>query len=227
MNIFRNSLFVFLAFFLTVHAEESWTRKHFISLGAGATVTHGDLEGETSIRAKDTETEETIFLPNLGSFLLPELTIGANLNQHTIALDFSYATPATNFAKGTLLVDETETSILRVGLGYRYNFFWPERFQVFAGLNYTFMHLSTEDNAFFKDEDENEKRSSATLMGNGFSLNLGVTYFIHPSISMDLHGRFRTMIFSSISSDENGTCEIDDPFVQFMEEVVLNVSYHF
>lgn len=211
----------------TIYAEDSWTRKHFISLGAGATITHGDLDGKSSIVAKDAEIEESIFLPNLGSFLLPELTLGANLNQHTIALDFSYATPATNFAKGTILVDETETSILRVGLGYRYNFFWPERFQVFTGLNYTFMHLSTEDNAFFKDEDNNDKRSSATLMGNGFSVNLGVAYFIHPRVSMELHGRFRTMIYSSISSDENGTCEINDPFVHFMEEVVLNISYHF
>ena len=94
-------------------------RTHFISAGFGAAITQGDLEGEKSLLAKDADTEETIFLPNLGSFLMPEFEIGANLNQHTVSLDFSFSSPKTNFAKGTNLVEETETDILRLGLGYR------------------------------------------------------------------------------------------------------------
>jgi hypothetical protein len=227
MKLAKLFLIAFCICAISSFANENWTRTHFISAGFGAAITQGDLEGEKSLLAKDAGKEETIFLPNLGSFLMPEFEIGANLNQHTVSLDFSFSSPKTNFAKGTNLVEETETDILRLGLGYRYNFLWPEPFQIFVGLNYSFMHLKTTNNAFFIDENDNTKRSDATLMGNGFSINSGLLYFIHKNISMELHARFKTMFFSNVSSEENGTCEMDEAQIQFMEEVFLRFSFHF
>ena len=52
-------------------------------------------------------------------------------------------------------------------------------------------------------------------------------YFIHKNISMELHARFKTMFFSYLSSEENGTCEMDEAQIQFMEEVFLRFSFHF
>ena len=44
---------------------------------------------------------------------------------------------------------------------------------------------------------------------------------------MELHARFKTMFFSNVSSEENGTCEMDEAQIQFMEEVFLRFSFHF
>lgn len=219
-------LLVFASMLATANAADRWVRKHYISLGAGVDFTQGDLDGKTKLESSGTDYDEKVFAPNLATYIIPDIEIGANLNMHTIFVDFMYSVPETNFGKGTSYVDETETTLWRIGLGYRYNFFWPEPFQVAVGLSYSFMYLTTSDNAYYEGDD-GSGRSDATMMGNGFALEASLTYFLTRHVSMSMDGRFRTMFFSSVSTDENGKCDLDDVFVQFTEEVIVKVSYHF
>lgn len=219
-------LLLIFCFISLSEAEEHWTRKHYLSIGLGVDLTQGDLDGKSSAISKSGSSREIVYAPNLATFFFPELELGANLNQHSIFLNGSYASPATNFAKKEPeRTDETETATWRLGLGYRYNFFWPEPFQVFAGLSYSFMHLSTQDNCFFEKEGE-ISRGDATLMGNGFDVSAGMLYFIGNHLSMEMHLRFRTMAFTHVFTD-NESGALDEFYWHFMEEMLVRISYHF
>ncbi len=207
-------------------SADGWLRSYYVSLGAGAAITQGDLEGEKSNVEKSDKSTETTYAPYLGIYFMPELELGVNLNQHTVSVDLSYSEPTTNFAKGTAFVDETSTDVFRLALSYRYNFFWPEPFQVFAGASYAFTYLSTEDNAILVQGDKVTK-SDAVLMGNGFSLNVGTFYYLTRHVTMEMHSRFRTMFFNSVGTDENGFSDLDDSYKQTAIELLLKFAYHF
>lgn len=219
-------LWTTLLVFVTLASAEGWKRTHYVSIGAGATISQGDLEGVKKETIKTDESVETVYAPNLGIYLMPELEIGAEFNQHTIFLDLSFCSPTTNYGKESEEGDETSTDIARIGLGYRYNFFWPEAFQIFAGIGYSFMYLSTEGNAYLK-KDGNTSRSDGVLMGNGFAGDVGTLYYLTRHVTMEMHIRLRTMFFASVGTDENGFTDLSDSYTQTSEELALKFAYHF
>ncbi len=228
---FRTIFFVAFAlinifFVVDGNASENWQRKHYVSIGVGAAITQGDLDGEKDSHASGS-IKETIYAPNLGTYVLPELELGALINQHTIFLSGSYAAPATNFAKKNLwYVDETETQIYNLGLGYRYNFFWPDPFQISAGLSYSFAYLNTEKNAYLLKEGD-LLRSDATMMGNGFALHGVLLYFLSNHFVMEMNVRFRTMVYSRLSTDNVSSSDWDSSFWQYSEEITVRFAYYF
>jgi len=211
---------------VAANAQQSWLREYFVSVGAGASVTQGDLEGKKSNVVKSEESTETTYAPNLGVYFMPEVELGANMNQHTVSVDLSYADPTTNFGKGTDDGDETSTDIFKLGLNYRYNFFWPDPFQIFAGASYVFHYMSTENNAVLVTKD-NTTKSDAVLMGNGFSINVGTFYYLSRHLTMEMHLRFKTMFYGSVGTDENSFSSLDHSYKQTAEELLLKFAYHF
>lgn len=192
----------------------------------GAALTQGDLEGKKKITDKTGEYSELDLVPNTGFYIIPEIEAGVNMNQHSVFVDLAYSDPVTTYGLNTAEGDETDTDIYRLGLGYRYNFFWPELFQPFIGINYSFMYLETTKNVYLTT-DQGTSRKDGILMGNGFALHGGVLYYVERHITMQLHARFRTMFFSTIGTDENGTRDLDKSLKHFSEELIFKIACHF
>ena len=218
-------IFLLFSIVASLFADEKWTRTHYFAVGAGVAITQGDLEGEKKIVAADDSFTEQIFLPNLGVYPIPEIEFGANLNQHTIFVMGSYTNPTTNFSKKEAkYAGETDTKIFLLGLGYNYNFFWNEPFQVALGASYSFQYLSTESNAYF-EENKTLKSEDAAFMGNGFAVQTSLIYFISRHVSMNGRLRFRAMYYSHVFTD-NISGGVSGTW-QFFEEVVLHIAFHF
>lgn len=222
----RKFLFYALIVLATLAPAKDLVHSYYVSIGAGAAITQGDLEGKKKTVIKNNESEEIVYAPYLGIYITPEFEFGANLNQHTIALDFAYSKPATNYAKETVFAQERDSDVLRLGLGYRYNFFWPEPFQVFLGLGYSFMYLNTEENAVIL-KDQTVYRNDATYLGNSFGVSLGTFYYISRHLTMEMHTRIRKTFFFSVGTDSSDFYTLDNPLKQYSEEVVLKFAYHF
>ncbi len=220
------TVLLLLLFFALTHADNNWVKSYYFSVGFGGAFTQGDLDGNKRISTTENGTTEVDIFPNTGFYIIPELETGANLNQHTVFVDLSYSYPKTSYGLDTEEADETNTNIFRLGFGYRYNFFWPNLFQPFVGLNYSYMYLNTRNNVYIYTL-EDVSRTNGAVMGNGVALHGGVLYYVEKHITMQLHARVRAMFFSKFGNDVNGNRDLDSSLKHFSEELIFKIACHF
>lgn len=227
MFLIKKVLFLFLTTAVCSFAGDTvWHRSHYIALGVEAPFSWGDLDGKGSFVADDDE-GETIYIPRLGTFPLPTIEIGANINQHTIAVSFAMWEPDVNYGKGTDNYTETDANYWRAMFEYRYYFFWPEDFQVGLGLSYSFSRYSVHSAVFGKDKYDEDKRSTAIYGGNGFAPSINLRYEITQHLGLDAALRYRLMYFGSVSTDDGGYSDLSENLWENFFEISAKAYFQF
>ena len=203
-------------------------RSHYIALGLDASFTQGDMDGKGYVETNDDEdAKERVYIPNLSTFLIPNIEIGANINQHTIAVSFGMWKPSVGYAEDTTLATEKEANYWRASVEYRYNFFWPERFQLALGLAYSFARLEVKGSVIGHDPYGNEEIGNAIHSGNGIAPSFTIHYLVTDNIGVDLALRYRLLSFGSVSTPDNGFCSLDKSLYQHFGELGMKLFYQF
>jgi hypothetical protein len=204
-------------------------RSHYIALGLDATFTQGDMDGKGYVETNDDEdAKERVYIPNLSSFFIPNIEIGANMNQHTIAVSFGMWNPSVGYAEDdSSLATEKEANYWRASVEYRYNFFWPEKFQLALGLAYSFARLEVNGSVIGHDEYGSEKIGNAVHSGNGIAPSFTMHYLITDNIGIDIALRYRLLSFGSVSTPDNGFCALDKSLYQHFGELGMKLFYQF
>ena len=203
-------------------------RSHYIALGLDASFTQGDMDGKGYVETNDDEdAEERVYIPNLNTFFIPNIEIGANINQHTIAVSFGMWNPSVGYAEDTSLATKKDANYWRASVEYRYNFFWPEKFQLALGLAYSFARLEVKGSVIGHDEYGNEKTGKAIHSGNGIAPSFTIHYLLTDNIGFDLALRYRFLSFGSVSTPDNGFCSLDKSLYQHFGELGAKLFYQF
>ncbi len=221
----------FLALILTTVAfagGQRIVRSHYIALGLDASFSWGDMDGKGTLETNnDEDAPETLYIPNMSDFIVPNIEIGANINQHTIAASFGMWTPTVGYAEDTPDVTEKGANFWRFSVEYRYNFFWPENFQLALGLAYSFARLEVENSVMGTDDYGNATRGNATHTGNGIAPSATFHYLISDNIGADITLRYRLLSFGSVTTPDNGFCSLDESLWQHFGELGARLFYQF
>lgn len=222
-------VFVFICTFAAFAAAQEYhvTRTHYIALGLDATFNTGDFDGKGTYKIDSDKDPETVYNPYLGTFFVPSIELGANLNQHTVSLVFGMWKPKTNYGKNTDEYTENTANFWRISIAYRYNFFWPENFQIGPGIDYTFARLSVNKSAFGKDKYGDETRGGTVHSGNGFTPSINIRYFFGSGLGMDAAIRYRLMYYRYVTTPANGFCNLDNANWEHTAEIGIKLFYQF
>lgn len=226
-------LFAFIsALFLLSSAaladEGYWPKSYFVSAGFGATVSEGDFN-ERAHSIKDTNgVKGAIHGPDISLFPTPDYTIGANIAQFTLALNFQIWTfneSLVGFKNDAGIVDETQKAdsrIWRFGFEFTYNFFWPDFFQVGLGAGYSYTNMKINNSAHFKGDVYHTE-----LTGSAVGLIANLHYYITDNISMVPAIKFYQNWFRSAYTSRTGTCDLDPYLWQTFIMSSVSVQYTF
>ena len=145
-----------LFFILTVavtaasaYEENYWPRSYFVRAGMGVTATIGDLN-ERPVSVKDTSGNKfKTYPPDMAIMGDPELLLGVNIREFTLAVAFQYWKQQEELVK---ISAEESTRFWRLGFEFYYNFFWPDYFQVGLGAGFSYTSIKTENSAFHGED---------------------------------------------------------------------------
>lgn len=204
-----------------------WHRSYFISLGVDALFSlGGDLNGDGAIEANGDDTDDVVYLPHIGSFPLPNIEAGVNFNQHTISVNFGIWQPDVRYGEDTDYFTEDDANYWRLGVEYRYYFFWPEDFMIGPGLGYAFARYSVHGAAIGFDKYDGEYREAAVFATNSFAVSANMRYKIRP-FGMDVALRYRPTFIRSLSTETAGYCSLSETLWHHMIEVSARVFLEF
>ena len=153
-----------LFFILTVavtaasaYEENYWPRSYFVRAGMGVTATIGDLN-ERPVSVKDTNGNKfKTYPPDMALMGDPELLLGVNIREFTLAVAFQYWKQQEELVK---ISAEESTSFWRLGFEFYYNFFWPDYFQV--GLGAGFSYTSCRSTMFVTTGSQSARHASVS-----------------------------------------------------------------
>lgn len=228
MKTISRILLVVSLFAVFASAEKViWHRSYFLALGLDASFSMGgDLTGKGYSTIGEESSKQDVYVPYLGSFVIPGVEAGVNFNQHTISISFGMWQPDVNYGKETDRFTETDANYWRFAAEYRYFFFWPEDFEVGPGLSYTFSRYSVHSAAFGENRFGDETRESAIYSGNSFAASANLRYKLRP-FGIDVAFRYRAMFIRGASTDENGYSQLDETLWQHLFEVGAKFFYEF
>lgn len=202
-----------------------WPRSYFVEVGYGVFVSKGDFnERATSIR-DTSDRKGLIHQPALDFFATPDFTIGANIAQFTLGLNFQYTTFTQMLAgfDSALPSVETDSRIWRLGIDFTYNIFWPEFFQIGLGIGYSFTNIKTEDAVYFKDGDIYD----VELMGSAVNFTANLHYYFTDHIAIVPTIRVYENWFKNAYSSRTDNCDLDPYLWQTFIQASIGIQYTF
>lgn len=220
-------LFVTSVSFAGYRDKVIWHRSYFVSLGLDVLFSvGGDLDGKGFLEAEGEDADETVYIPYIGTFPLPSIEAGVNFNQHTIAVHFGIWNPDVNYGKDTDVYTGNDANFWRVGVEYRYYFFWPDDFMVGPGLGYAFSRLSVHGAAFGNDKYDGEYREAAVFAANSFALSANIRYKVRP-FGIDVAFRYRPTFIRSLSTETGGYSDLSETLWHHMAEICVKAFVEF
>ena len=217
-----------LSFFsVNVFADEDegyWPRSYFAGLGFGVVATRGDI-GENTVSGKTEDGDkETVHLPSMNIFILPDVILGVNIGQFSLSANYNYWYFTDNLGGFPDSVEE-QIRIWRFGVEFVYNFFWPEFFQPGVGIGYAYTSIKTE-NSVYPDDDSKDKTASE-LMGSSLALILDIRYYLTEHLILQPSLKVYESWFSNINTENAGTNELKHKIWQTFALVELAFIYQF
>lgn len=218
-----------LSFFsVNVFADEDegyWPRSYFAGLGFGVVATRGDI-GENTVSGKTEDGDkETVHLPSMNIFILPDVILGVNIGQFSLSANYNYWYFTDNLGGFPDNSVEEQIRIWRFGVEFVYNFFWPEFFQPGVGIGYAYTSIKTE-NSVYPDDDSKDKTASE-LMGSSLALILDIRYYLTEHLILQPSLKVYEAWFSNINTENAGTNELRHKIWQTFALVELAFIYQF
>ncbi|MCQ2102959.1 MAG: hypothetical protein MJY98_07015 [Fibrobacter sp.] len=216
-----------------VFADEGyWPKSYFVEAGYGAMISKGDFN-EKSFSIRDTnDIKGRVHPVGLEMYGTPDLTIGANIAQFTLALNFQYTN--TNQTLAGFPDDDytADTRIWRLGFEFTYNLFWPENFQIGLGGGYSYTSIKADDAIYFGEVCSEgvctgDDIYSSEMMGSAFGFIANLHYYITDNISMVPAIKIYENWFKNVYSSRTENCDLDPYMWQTFILVSLSVQYTF
>ena len=200
-----------------------WPRNYFASIGFNVIANRGDFTDHTEQIKNGEDPEQTIFFPITKVLVAPDYNIGVNIREFTLAGSFQYWSMT-----GTMsdiypgAEKEQKMRYWRFGIEFTYNFFYPDNFQVGAGLGYSFTSIKTNNSAF----DEKEL-SHAEVMGSGVAIVTNMKYFITEHFGLSPSIRIYENWFKAANTRATGTKDFSSYVWQTYIAVAINAMVRF
>ena len=213
---------VFLLTASTAFAEEEWPRTFFFSSGIGLYATKGDLNQRVLSMTDTSGRKQTIHSPALDIFASPDFTIGVNVREFTIGLNFQIWN-SEQVING--FPDESHTGeslIWRISMEVSYNFFWPEFFQVGVGAAYSYTTITTDNTAYIDDE-----ASESELMGSAVGFIANLKYYLTDHFAVVPYIKVYENWFKNVYTEESELCDLDSYMWQTFFFVGVNLQIQF
>ena len=215
-----------LFFILTVavtaasaYEENYWPRSYFVRAGMGVTATIGDLN-ERPISVKDTSGNKfKTYPPDMTLMGDPELLLGVNIREFTLAVAFQYWKQQEELVKTSA---EESTRFWRLGFEFYYNFFWPDYFQVGLGAGFSYTSVKTENSAF-----HGENLGDTDFMGSGIGLMANVQYYFTNEIAIIPAVKFYRNWFKNVYTDDSENQELDPFLWQTFISASISLQFQF
>jgi len=186
------------------YEENYWPRSYFVRAGMGVTATIGDLN-ERPVSVKDTSGNKfKTYPPDMALMGDPELLLGVNIREFTLAVAFQYWKQQEELVK---ISAEESTRFWRLGFEFYYNFFWPDYFQVGLGAGFSYTSVKTENSAIYRGEPQDTE-----FMGSGVGLMANVQYYFTNEIAIIPAVKFYRNWFKNVYTDDSENQELD-PFL--------------
>lgn len=213
----------------TFSYEPTWIRSHYIALGADFSLSKGHFNGKKILSASDEEgvEPENTAVPELGHFIVPNVELGANMNAHTIAVSLGIWKPKLEYAKNSNDPQEERALFWRLGVEYRYYFFWPEKFQFGLGLNYSFTRISVPHAVSGYDSMGSSTTGKVIFSGNGAALVTSGRYYLNDHFALEASFKPKIISFGFITTPANGFSGLDDSLWQFFAELGVKAVIQF
>ncbi|SHI84087.1 outer membrane beta-barrel protein [Fibrobacter sp. UWP2] len=212
-----------LCAFTISHADEDegyWPRSYYINLGFGAVATRGDVNERAISVTDSTGAKSIIYTPAIEIMPMPDITLGVNIRCFSLDIDFQY------WNSSNELIDNPEVTekytYWRFGFEFMYNFFWPDFFQIGAGIGYSYTNLKTENSAYIGGKIQNSE-----LMGSGFAFITNIHYYITDNFSMVPAIKIYENWFKAVNSKATGTLDLDPYLWQTYVMVSVGLQYQF
>jgi hypothetical protein len=220
---------LFLSIFSTsAFADEGegyWPRSYFAGVGFGVVATRGDI-GDNNISGKtENGDKETVHLPSLNIFMMPDFFLGVNIAQFSLSANFNYWNLTESLGGFPDKSIKENIRIWRFGVEFIYNFFWPEFFQPGIGLGYAYTSIKSENSVF--PADESKEKTASELMGSSLALIMNIRYFLTENLIIEPSLKFYETWFSNINTENAGTNELKHNIWQTFAFVELSFIYQF
>ena len=217
---------ILLFFILTIavttasaYEENYWPRSYFVRAGMGVTVTTGDLN-ERPVSVKDTSGKKfKTYPPDMSLIGDPELLLGVNIREFTLAVAFQYWKQEEELVK---LSTEEETRFWRLGFEFYYNFFWPDYFQIGLGAGFSYASVTTENNAIHGEDLRNTQ-----LMGSAFGFMANVQYYITNEIAIIPAVKIYENWFKNAYTKDSENYELDPFLWQTFVSASISLQFQF
>lgn len=202
--------------------EGYWPKSYFVEAGFGLAVSKGDFN-EHATAIKDTAGEKGyIHQPALEFIPTPNFSVGANIAQFTLALNFQYWKSTQTLSAFTDEFHEESSRMWRLGFEFTYNLFWPDFFQVGLGGGYSYTSIKTKNSAYFEDDIINSE-----LMGSAVSFIANLHYYITDNISMVPAIKVYENWFKNVYTSRSENCDLDPYLWQTFILASVSVQYTF
>ena len=191
-----------LLFATVSFAEDAWPRTFFGSVGMGLYASKGDLN-ERVLSLKDTSGQkQTIHSPALNIFASPDFTIGVNVREFTIDLNFQI------WESEQIINGFPDESVRGNSLYWR------------GSLSYT--TLTTDNTAYSGDEV-----SESEFMGSSFGFIANIKYYVHDNIAIVPYAKIYENWFRNVYTEASGLCDLDSYMWQTFFFVGVNLQFQF
>ena len=203
----------------SAYEENYWPRSYFVRAGMGVTATIGALT-DSPVRVTDTSGNKfKTYPPDMALMGDPELLLGVNIREFTLAVAFQYWKQQEELVK---ISAEESTRFWRLGFEFYYNFFWPDYFQVGLGAGFSYTSVKTENSAF-----HGEDLGDTEFMGSGIGLMANVQYYFTNEIAIIPAVKFYRNWFKNVYTDDSENQELDPFLWQTFISASISLQFQF
>ncbi|PWJ61257.1 MULTISPECIES: hypothetical protein [unclassified Fibrobacter] len=151
-----------------------------------------------------------------------DFSLGVNIKELSLALNFQHWTSEQNMTAYPDQTMERDTRIMRLGLEFTYNIFWPEFFQAGIGAGISLVNIKTDENLFYGAD-----MYDTDFTGLGFGFIANIHYFITDHIAMVPSLKFYQNCFFTVDADRIENDAMNHNLWQTMILVSLALRYQF
>lgn len=194
----------------------------FGQAGYGLLVSKGDMN-DYVLKVKDQDGNKgNLHPPTLSVLGSPDFSLGVNIKDISLALNLQYWISSQNLTGYPDQILERDTRIMRLGVEFTYNLFWPEFFQAGLGAGISYISVNTANNLFYGADTYDTDFSGISY---GFIAN--IHYFVTNNIAMVPALKYYQNCLFNVDADRLENDAIKHKIWQTMILVSLTVQYQF
>lgn len=217
---FLNRLLVFLLVFVAMGFSAN--QKFFVQLGYGLMASKGDFNDRALVVKDKDDNKGNLHPATLKILGTPDLTLGMNIRNYTLDLDFQYSSADQKLSGYIDQELEENTTLWRIGAEFTYNIYWPEFFQIGVGGGLSFAGVSTDDNLFF-----GAKTYDTDFWGMGIGAIADMRYSLTDHVSIVSALKVYENVFWSLDASPLDDDQLEDSLWQTFILITVTVRYQF